>query len=371
MRYGTCFAALLAGGAGTRFWPASRRHHPKPFVDILGRGPLVAETWQRIVPVVDPDHIFLVLGDHLVDLARVTFPQLSEDRFLREPVARSTLGAVVLSLGFVRSRRKEKAVLGVFPTDHVIDDTDRFRVVVDAAYRTAREAVVGIGLLPRWPDTGFGYIESGSEFDSEALTRLCLGPTAPRPRSVGRFVEKPDLETAQRFVTSGRHFWNSGMFFFETELFMDILADVDSLFSDAAEEATRLYGNGIPDPETLKHLLSGLPNTSIDKAVMEKCKCLAVVPGDFDWTDLGTWDAVFEQRPAGSENFVSGSVYLREALGNVVVALPGAPTVLVSGLSDVIVVATPDGILVTRRGSGQNVRHAVALLDRDGRDDLL
>ena len=306
-------AVILAGGGGTRLWPASRRRHPKQFLP-LGQNPdesLLVATARRLVA----DKTWVVAGkDHAPTVAAA----LPDAELLVEPAAKSTAAAIGLAAHAIAARDPE-AVLGVFPSDQHVADVPAFRAACDRAYRL--------------PDTGFGY----------------LAPDGPGPDGsvrVDRFVEKPDAATAARYVAEG-YFWNAGIFFFRAERIL-------------AEIRTHLPALAVAlDSQDW----SGLEPISIDYGIMEKTSGILAVPGDFGWNDVGSWSALADIRPADENGNVSqGLVVTHDATGNIAVADPGRLVALV-GVHDLIVVQAGDAVLVLPRDRAQDVKEIIRLLD--------
>ncbi len=359
-RCGECYAAILAGGAGTRFWPASRRAFPKPFLDLFGRGPLVRRTAERIAPVVGSENVLFVLGSSLVEPLRTIVP---DARAVGEPVARNTLGAVLLAIGYALSR-DEKARVALLPADHVIPDVDAFQETMRAAFHWAESKVVTLGIVPSYPETGYGYIRHTG--------RPATGVDgAPHALQVEGFTEKPDFATAARFVASGEYYWNAGIFVLPAARFRETARSVDPYFGEMVDRVTEAFRAGEPDDALLTRLLEPLPNLNIDRAVIERCEDLVVIPANFGWSDVGTWDAAYDLRAEGAGNLEVGEVTVRGGEGNVAVRTPGAPALILQGVSDLVAVATPDAVLVTRRGAGQEVGEVVKALEAEGREELL
>ena len=256
-------------------------------------------------------------------------------------------------------------LLAILPADHAIPDVDLFRTTMEQAFGLARTHVVTLGIVPTSPETGYGYIKSGGKLPSE------VEALAPGALKVDRFVEKPDLERARAFLAEGGFYWNSGIFALSASHFHRVLGQVDPYFVRVVDELTRMHGEGTLERSRILELLEPLPNANVDRAVMVHCSSLAVIPAPFQWSDVGTWDAVYEQRPAGRDCLVVGDVLLDNCRDSVVVADTGAPAVVVSHADDVVVVATRDAVLVTRRGQGQKVGRVVDLLRKKGRTELL
>lgn len=354
------FAAILAGGAGTRFWPASRRAVPKPFLDLFGRGPLAALTQARVAPVVDADSIFFVLGDSLRPALERACPGA---KGIGEPIARNTLGAVLIALGHVLAQDPDSR-LAILPADHVIGDEPRFQETLRHAFALARKYVVTLGVKPGYAETGYGYIRCGDKPLDDC-------PEGVNGFSVAEFTEKPGRARAEQFVASGSYYWNAGIFVLPAARFTAIARGVNPYFGEVVDRIAEATRTGTLSSELLEDLLRPLPNTNIDKAVMEHCPDLAVIPADFPWSDVGTWDAAFAEREKGADNLAVGDALVLNGGGNVAVAMEGAPALVLQHVDDLIVVVTEDAVLVTQRGQGQDVGKVVERLRKAGREELL
>jgi mannose-1-phosphate guanylyltransferase len=322
-------AVILAGGGGTRLWPASRRRHPKQFLP-LGQNPdesLLVATARRLVA----DKTWVVAGkEHAATVAA----ELPEAELLVEPAAKNTAAAIGLAAHAIAAR-DPAAVFGIFPSDQHVADVPAFQTACDRAYRLAdtENAIVTLGIRPTRPDTGFGY----------------LAPDGPGPDGsirVGRFVEKPDAATAARYVAEG-YFWNAGIFFVRA---VRILAEIRTHLPALTAAL---------DSEDW----SGLEPVSIDYGIMEKTSGILAVPGDFGWNDVGSWSAFADIRPADENGNVSqGLLVAHDATGNIAVADPGRLVALV-GVHDLIVVQAGDAVLVLPRDRAQDVKEIIRLLD--------
>lgn len=365
MAYSDVSVAILAGGAGTRFWPASRVNRPKPFIDLLGKGPLITQTTERVLGLVERERVFYVVGEHLLEATRDCAPVGMGSQVLVEPVARNTLGAVLLTLAHVRTRLGHGRVI-VLPSDHVVGDVGLFQATLERGLELAASRIVTLGIVPTRPETGFGYIQAGELLDEPGISKK----HAPAHK-VRRFVEKPDAATAVGFLAAGGFFWNAGMFIFDSDFLLERIRDVNPSLVEVVHQMEAILSTRPGDREALRDVMEPLPSVNIDKAVMEKVsEHLAVIPAHFPWSDVGTWDALFEGLNPGA-SFTGGDVLQIGGNDNVVVSAPGAPMVAALNVSNLVVVATRDAVLVTRRGGGQEVGGLVAELKRAGRTDLL
>ncbi len=338
-------AVLLAGGGGTRFWPLSRARRPKQLLALASREPLLVETWRRARVLASTDRIWVVAPAALAPVVRRVLPDLRRSNLVVEPSPRDTAPAIALACATL-ARRDPAAVAGILPTDHVIRDVPAFaRAVRVAASAAEGGSLVCLGIRPDRPATGYGYLR-------------CAGrPSGGRALAVERFVEKPDGARARRFVRSGRYLWNGGMFVWSVRKFLDELGRVAPR-TLAAVEATAA---GRKDAWTRAERLS------VDYAVMEKARGVKVVPLDAGWDDVGSWGAVARLREAagiGDERSV-----LVESPGSLVVG--GERLVAVVGVPGVVVVDTPDALLVVARDRSERVREVVRAIRDLGRKDLL
>jgi mannose-1-phosphate guanylyltransferase len=352
------WAVIPAGGAGTRLWPLSRSSSPKFLHDLTGAGrTMLQATWDRLEPLCG-DHIMVVTGVLHKSAVRAQLPGLALANLVAEPSPRDSMAAIGLAAAMLE-RRDPDAVIGSFAADHVIGEPEVFADVVREAVEVARTGyVVTIGIEPTRPATGFGYIHVGD--------RLAV-PGAPSGRKVSSFVEKPDEMRAQKYLDTGEYRWNAGMFVVKASVLLAALhPDLAAGLRDIAAE-----------PARLAELWPGLTKVAIDHAVAEPAAArgrVAVVPGAFTWDDVGDFAALgslLPNNPSVPGLKVLGEddlVLARETTGLVI---PGSGrTVAVLGLDDIVVVDTPDALLVTTRAHAQDVKALVDLLKATGRADL-
>ena len=340
----TVRALILAGGSGTRLWPLSTDDRPKPFLPLAGKSSLLRDTYERAARVCGNDSVlFSARASHEPHLAR-EFPGLGANRLVLEPERRNTAPAIALAALEVADTDPD-AVLIVLPSDQAVRDPDEFHRALSLAVENARagDAFLTLGIPPSRPETGFGYLEAGRE-------------TSPGVREVVRFVEKPPHADAERYSVSGNHYWNAGIFAFSVRL---LFAEMERLCPDVlssmrAAHAARSAG----DAAAFDAAFRACRSISIDYAVMEKAFRVRTVPSGCGWSDLGSWEAVLEFRGgADGRSVLSGPALEEGGTGNLVLALD-RPVRLV-GLSDVVVVDSPDGLLVMRRGASDLLRSSV------------
>jgi mannose-1-phosphate guanylyltransferase len=358
------YAIILAGGYGTRFWPASRRSHPKQFLALTGRRSLLQQTYERLARLFPPRRIYVVGNAEHRALLRRQLPRLPARQLLLEPVGRNTAAAIALAAAHIR-RRTQEALLAVFPADHAIVNQRRFRRLVRVALATAaaEDTMVVLGIPPTEPHTGYGYIERAG----------LVGRRAGEPVFRARcFTEKPDARTAAGYLRTGRYTWNSGMFFWKLSVFSAQLHRFLPRTAAGMEEIQEKGGAG-GSRRRLRRIYPKLQDISVDYALAEpaaRAGMVRLIPAAMGWSDLGSWAAVFDwhAREPGA-NVHRGSVLALDAHGNY---LDSRSSFLAAvGIEDLIVVHTPDALLVCRRDRAQQVGKVVEYLRRQKRRQLL
>lgn len=352
------YALVLSGGAGTRLWPRSRRSRPKQFLDLVAERTLLQDTVERVSEIVPSERIFAVAPPEHRSLIHEQLPELRADHVVVEPYPRGNAAAIALAMAALEAFDPE-AVVAVLPSDHVVEKKTRFRDVLLTATAAAEHGfLVTLGIEPQRADTGFGYIEAG-----EPLTL-----TAPLAvRKVKRFIEKPKREAAERMIADGGHFWNAGMFVWRVK---DIVAAYREHLPNTAKAIDALAeANGSPRYESvLAEVWEETDRTTIDYGILEKAGNVAVVPADIGWHDVGSW-ARLAAIVGGNASWSSDGHVEIDGDGNYAWA-PGK-TVAFVGVSDLIVVDTPDALLISTKDRSEAVKDVVDRLRREEREDLL
>ena len=354
-------AVILAGGRGTRFWPRSRTKTPKQLLNIVGKNTMLQQTVERLQSVVPPDRTWTVTNAEQTRAVVRQVPRAARKRVLTEPVGRNTAAAIALAAVHVRHAAKGDAIMAVLPADHYIAQVQRYRQIVRAAFEIAREPkrMVVLGITPTHPETGFGYIECGDQ--KHAAHEFSYFP-------VRRFTEKPKLDVARQYIASGNYFWNAGMFFWRVSTFLDALRDFLPNTYDALDTLSAHIGKSTYALR-LKKLYPKLENISVDYAVLEKAaggaaqSSVFMIPADIGWSDIGSWAAVYDlqaKRP-GENIFASTGAQALDAEGNFLWS-PGK-FIAAIGVNNLVVVETPDALLICPRDRAQDVSKIVKSLE--------
>ena len=357
------FAVIMCGGSGTRFWPASRKQSPKQFLDITGKGPMVVETRNRLQPLAGDEEIILVLGEQHLEEARGLFKD-RDVHLLAEPVGRNT--APCIGLGAVYGRYLGcEGPIAFLPADHFIGNPSRFLDDLRAAGEiAARGGIATIGIVPNRPETGYGYIRRDlSEIDVG-------GKLAYR---VLEFVEKPDLEKACEYLTSGEYYWNGGIFVARPETILKETREQLPELYDGLQRLARSLESGEFEKE-LKDVYDSLTDISFDYGIMENTgEEVYVIPSECGWSDVGSWESLYELRVSEQDkgqNLFDGENILIECEKSFVSGSSGR-LVACLGLKDTLIVDTPDALLVADLNRSQDIRKIVDRLKETGKNKLL
>jgi mannose-1-phosphate guanylyltransferase len=361
-------AVILAGGRGTRFWPRSRTRTPKQLLNIVGKETMLEQTAVRLRPLIPPAHIWTVTNAEQTAAVKKQMPAPARKRVLTEPIGRNTAAAIALAALHVRHAAEGDALMAVLPADHFIAQPDKYRKIVSAALDFAREPshMIVLGIPPTRPDTGFGYVERFGD---------ALGPSGFPAFAVRRFTEKPALDLAKQYVASGNFQWNAGMFFWRVSTFLENLKRFLPKTYEALESLAESIGKKTYE-RRLRAIYPKLENISVDYAILENATRqegpprVFVIPADVGWSDIGSWAAVYELLAKQSgDNVLAGQGLALDATGNFLYS----PTKFVAaiGIRDLIVVETPDALLIVPRERAQEVAKIVKSLEERKLNKLL
>ena len=365
-------AVILAGGSGTRFWPLSRETYPKQMLQIVGEDTLLRQTIKRIKGFVPPENIWIVTTEDKAQDIRFhlePFGQLTQKiRFTKEPLGRNTAPAIGLNAIYLNQVSPDSIMI-VMPSDHAISENEKFLSDLKVAIEGAKEDyLVTFGIKPSRPETGYGYIKV--DYTSKIKLKGVLKAEC--------FVEKPDFETARRYVSDGGYFWNSGIFVWKTsKVLSEIEKHLPDLYKGLKEMESLLFEPGQPNEPNepnklnkLNELYASLESISIDYGIMERSPDVLVVPATFEWSDLGSWTALDELiKKDDAGNIVKGNTVDIGSQNSTIFA--GERLVATIGLKDMVVVDTPDATLVTPKERVQEVRNIVEELKKSGREEYL
>jgi mannose-1-phosphate guanylyltransferase len=356
------YALIMAGGGGTRLWPLSRGTTPKQFLPLVEDDSMFRVSITRLAPLFTPDRIYVVAGERYLEALRKDAPEIPEANFILEPSARDSAPAAALGAAVI-AKRDPKATIAILTADHHISDKPGFRNALATAYELAQSGtIVTLGIKPDHPATGFGYIRRG-----ELLQQINgLGCY----KSLG-FTEKPDKNRAEQFLASGEYSWNSGMFIWTAETALREYARQQPTMHDhirtiQAAVDTTTY------PQMLAANWEKIDKISIDYAVMEHAERMAVIPVDFGWNDVGSWEALYgvlAQDPQG--NITKGSLPQRIDIDSRNTLVFGDKLVVTIGVEDLIVVQTDDAVLICHKSRSQDVKKVVEQLKEQRKSEYL
>ena len=353
------YPVILAGGRGTRFWPLSRKRMAKQLLPLNGKKSMIQETVERLLPLAKPRQFWIITNEDLRDAIVRQLERLDKKQIVAEPIGRNTAPAIGLA-AFLLEKLDPVAIIGMFPSDHVIADEKHFRDDIQRAAGIAAKGanIVVIGIPPTRAETGYGYIEAGSGSQKGVL-------------QVRRFMEKPSAEVAEQFVKAGNFFWNSGIFVWSARTLADALREHLPKTAPLLEKIAASYGTR-KFQKTFARLYPKCENISIDYAVLEPRSAkgegksgLYCIPASFGWNDLGSWTALYEHRNGGKEDganvITAEQSFTLNAAGNFVHS--GRKFVAVVGVNNLVVVETDDALLITTREHSQDVGKIVKHLD--------
>ena len=358
--YTHAYAVVMAGGSGTRFWPLSRRRHPKQLLELFGHGTLLEQTVVRLLPIIPPERIYIYTNDLVWREVRRRLPQIPRAQIVAEPASRNTAPTLGVAAHEIL-RRDPHGLMVVLPADHVIAKPAEFLRVLRAGCEAAQRpgSSVVIGLRPNRPDTGFGYVRIGAHAARRSGQQIYR---------VEKFTEKPKLALARRYVASGRYLWNGGMFIWQASTLLENFARHQPRMAD--QLARLAEAGGVRSAKSFRRLFPRFEKISIDYAIMEKVSNIHAVAADIGWNDVGSWAVAYDLLGKDNDGNVrpEGSLCL-DSLGNLIVAKRGF--VVTVGVQNLVIVETDDALLVCAREQSQAVGKAVQALEKAGLTKLL
>lgn len=345
------YALIMAGGIGSRFWPISRTSYPKQFIDILGTGKtLIQQTYERFLKIVPKENIFILTNDNYINLVKAQLNQIDDAQIIGEPIMRNTAPCIAYGSHKIRKINPNASIV-VAPSDHLIMDNDEFIRCINIALEVAskNDCLITLGIKPSRPDTGYGYIQYNTLKIEENFFK------------VKTFTEKPSLEIAKTFVQSGDFLWNAGIFVWSAENIIKSFEKYLPEMNDIFLEGTEIY-NTDKEKEFILSAFTQCTNISIDYGIMEKADNVYVLPSEFGWSDLGTWDSVYE---LSEKDYVGNAVRPAERVimydsSNCMVNVPIGKLVVLQGLHDYIVVEDNNTLLICPRDQEQEIKQIVA-----------
>ncbi len=342
---------IMAGGVGSRFWPVSKTKKPKQFLDILGTGrSLLQQTYKRFADICPKENIYVVTNEIYTELTKEQLPELSTGQILSEPAKRNTAPCIAYSNLKIKAQNPD-ALIVTAPSDHLILDEENFKDTILKCFDFVKKesSLLTLGIKPSRPETGYGYIQK-SEEKVEGFELI---------RKVKSFTEKPDKETAVQFVESGEFLWNAGIFIWSSKCiekaFVKYLPGLYALFSD-----TEAVKNVDTERAYIQTAYDECENISIDKGIMEHADNVYVLPSDFGWSDLGTWDSLYENNTkADNGNVLNSDKILCYNTENTIINIPGNKAIVVEGLKNYIIAESDNTLLICKRDNEAKLRKFV------------
>jgi len=356
------YAAILAGGLGTRFWPKSRASYPKQFLDILGTGEtLIQAAYKRYRAFILPENIFIITSGEYVDIIKEQLPEIDHNNILAEPSRKNTAPCVAY-MAFKLLQTDPEAAFIVAPSDHIVTDNEMFKQLSlkGLNFADSNNAFVTLGVKPTYPNTGYGYIQYEM-----------IPPTEDNIFKVKTFTEKPDLELAKTFLASGDFLWNAGIFMWAAK-------DILQAFEQYEPEIFELFAaeknnfNTAEEANALERIYPLCTSISIDYAIMEKADNVFVIPADFGWSDLGTWNSAYTNLEKDvKDNVITTENVISYETQNCMISAPADKLLVLQGLDDFIVVDTEDVLLICKKDKEQHVKEFLSEVKRKKGDKYL
>lgn len=348
------FVVIMAGGVGSRFWPRSRKAKPKQLLNIFGQNSMIRETYKRISSFVKPENVFVITNKLQSQLIKADLPELPKENVIAEPVGKNTAPCVAVSAKIINSKSKDSVII-TLPADHLIENQKEFEhlFLKGAKFAFENEALLTFGITPTRPETGYGYINYDKSKENNGVYR------------VKRFVEKPDLETAKEYLERGDYLWNSGMFIWRSDI---ILEEVKKYLPETHSLLTKLKKENYDN--IIEEIYPKFKNVSVDYGIMEKSDRVFVIEGNFGWSDVGSWESVYELSAKDENgNALVGDVLTIDTKNSYVYSESNFTALI--GVDDMVVINLGDSLLICNRKKAQLVKNVVDELTNRDRNELL
>lgn len=357
------YIVLMAGGTGTRFWPRSRKRYPKQLLNIIGSRSMLQLTYDRIKNMTSADRILIITNEEQKPIIEDQLPEIPQTNIIAEPMGRNTAPCIGLAATIIKKIQNQNEVMVVLPADHLIGDANSFVKTINAGveYIESNNCLLTLGVTPNYPETGYGYIQAGDKItniNDKAIYK------------VKTFAEKPNKDTAERFLKSGDFFWNSGMFIWKVN---HILEEIDEHIPELSEDLKQIeasFGKSKFD-KIVQEVYSRSKAISIDYGVMEHAKDVCVIKADFQWNDLGSWEAVYNISPKDKSGNVVDSQHsiLINAKNNYLYS--SKKLIAAVDVENLVVVEIDDAILICKKDNSQNVKSIVEYIERKDMEEYL
>jgi len=352
------FAVIMAGGVGSRFWPRSKQRKPKQLIRIHGENSMIQDTVARLEGLIEPDKVYVITNKIQKPRVKDQLPEIPAENIIDEPFGKNTAPCIGLASGIIQKRCPD-AVIVTLPADHLIQDKNEFQNTIIKAVKFANDSngLVTIGIKPNRPETGYGYIQFDEAEERNGIYKVLT------------FAEKPNLATANRFIKSGDFLWNSGMFIWKVQSILDEIRIYMRDLYDGIKELQEAVDT--PDfNKVLTRVYGQLKSISIDYGIMEKSRNVYLVPGLFDWNDVGSWEAVYQISEKDEyENAKFGEIYSDKTTKSYIFS-PQKFTAVI-GVENLIVIDTKDSLLVCNRNNAQDVKQVVDFLKMNKKSELI
>lgn len=348
------FVVIMAGGVGSRFWPRSRKAKPKQLLNIFGENSMIRETYKRISSFVKPENVFVITNKLQSELIKADLPELPKENIIAEPVGKNTAPCVAVSAKIINDKSKDSVII-TLPADHLIENQKEFELLFlkGAKFAFENEALLTFGITPTRPETGYGYINYDKSKEDKGVFR------------VKRFVEKPNLETAKEYLERGDYLWNSGMFIWRSDI---ILEEVKKYLPETHSLLTKL--NKKNNEDIIEEIYPKFKSVSVDYGIMEKSDRVFVIEGNFGWSDVGSWESVYELSTKDENgNALVGDVLTIDTKNSYVYSESNFTALI--GVDDMVVINLGDSLLICNRKKAQLVKNVVDELTNRDRNELL